>query len=343
MLIIGIIVDPVHGAALRLLEDIVRLEQLDPALGPLHVVLLENPSEPLSEAKPDERRLHLCGVPDALINGPAAEAWERWRHNLGQVRAHGLRVECISRATQQADASAGFFGRMSLEAGRQPIAIARTMLQRYVAMRCLEVSGAVAWILDEDLRLTPLLTRNEQGKLSGLIHELRGHNVDVAISPILGAPPLPARSSIRVNLTDVLRHLERMAELSPSDRWPRGSEWRKWDLHVHSPASSGFSGDWNQFVIQLGNADWINVNIGKAGRNRHRGVRPHTRAKAMNPIDHPLGGGEGRSNGGRHPVSKTGVPAKGGITRSPRKASEKLILRRRKFGKFQQRPQTVNV
>ncbi len=220
MLIIGIIVDPVHGAALRLLEDIVRLEQLDPALGPLHVVLLENPSEPLSEAKPDERRLHLCGVPDALINGPAAEAWERWRHNLGQVRAHGLRVECISRATQQADASAGFFGRMSLEAGRQPIAIARTMLQRYVAMRCLEVSGAVAWILDEDLRLTPLLTRNEQGKLSGLIHELRGHNVDVAISPILGAPPLPARSSIRVNLTDVLRHLERMAELSPSDRWP---------------------------------------------------------------------------------------------------------------------------
>jgi len=93
----------------------------------------------------------------------------------------------------------------------------------------------------------------------------------------------------------------------------------------------------------LGNSDWMNVTIGKAGRNRHKGIRPHTRAKAMNPIDHPLGGGEGRSNGGRHPVSKTGVPAKGGITRSPRKASEKLILRRRKFGKFQQRPQTVNV
>jgi large subunit ribosomal protein L2 len=96
-------------------------------------------------------------------------------------------------------------------------------------------------------------------------------------------------------------------------------------------------------IGQLGNLDWINVTIGKAGRNRHRGIRPHTRAKAMNPIDHPLGGGEGRSNGGRHPVSKTGVPAKGGITRSPRKASEKLILRRRKFGRFQQRPQTVNM
>jgi large subunit ribosomal protein L2 len=92
----------------------------------------------------------------------------------------------------------------------------------------------------------------------------------------------------------------------------------------------------------LGNTDWINVNLGKAGRSRHMGIRPHTRAKAMNPIDHPLGGGEGRSNGGRHPVSKTGVPAKGGITRSPKAKSEKLILRRRKFGKFQQRPQTVN-
>ena len=95
-------------------------------------------------------------------------------------------------------------------------------------------------------------------------------------------------------------------------------------------------------IGQLGNLDWINVSIGKAGRSRHMGIRPHTRAKAMNPIDHPLGGGEGRSNGGRHPVSKTGVPSKGGITRRPRKNSEKLILRRRKFGKHQPRPQTVN-
>jgi large subunit ribosomal protein L2 len=96
-------------------------------------------------------------------------------------------------------------------------------------------------------------------------------------------------------------------------------------------------------IGQIGNLDWINVSIGKAGRSRHMGIRPHTRAKAMNPIDHPLGGGEGRSNGGRQPVSKTGVLSKGGITRSPRKLSEKLILRRRKFGKHQQRPQTVNV
>src|SRR5438034_3359873 len=96
-------------------------------------------------------------------------------------------------------------------------------------------------------------------------------------------------------------------------------------------------------IGQLGNLDWINVSIGKAGRSRHMGIRPHTRAKAMNPIDHPLGGGEGRSNGGRHPVSKTGVPAKGGITRSPRAKSGKVILSRRQFGRFQQRPQTVNI
>jgi len=96
-------------------------------------------------------------------------------------------------------------------------------------------------------------------------------------------------------------------------------------------------------IGQLGNLDWINVGIGKAGRSRNMGKRPHTRAKAMNPIDHPLGGGEGRSNGGRHPVSRTGVPAKGGITRSRKKNSEKLILRRRKFVTHQQRPQTVNI
>lgn len=96
-------------------------------------------------------------------------------------------------------------------------------------------------------------------------------------------------------------------------------------------------------IGQLGNLDWINVSLGKAGRTRHLGIRPHVRAKAMNPIDHPLGGGEGRANGGRHPCSRTGVPAKGGITRNPRKNSERLILRRRKFGRFQQRPRTVSV
>ena len=95
-------------------------------------------------------------------------------------------------------------------------------------------------------------------------------------------------------------------------------------------------------IGQIGNTDHQNVSIGKAGRNRHKGIRPHTRAKAMNPIDHPLGGGEGRSNGGRQPVSRTGVPSKGGVTRSKKALSEKFILRRRKMGSHQRRPVTVN-
>jgi len=84
-------------------------------------------------------------------------------------------------------------------------------------------------------------------------------------------------------------------------------------------------------IGQLGNLDWINVSIGKAGRSRHMGIRPHTRAKAMNPIDHPLGGGEGKSSGGRHPVSPWGKPE--GRTRRKHKPSDKLIVRRRKSNK----------
>ena len=83
-------------------------------------------------------------------------------------------------------------------------------------------------------------------------------------------------------------------------------------------------------VGQLSNADFQNVSIGKAGRNRHRGIRPTVRGKAMNPVAHPMGGGEGRANGGRHPCSPTGVLAKGGKTRNPRKNSSKRIIRRRK-------------
>ncbi len=83
-------------------------------------------------------------------------------------------------------------------------------------------------------------------------------------------------------------------------------------------------------IGRLGNADWQNVTIGKAGRMRHMGIRPHVRGKAQNPVDHPLGGGEGRSNGGRHPCSPTGLLAKGGKTRSPRKVSNARIIRRRK-------------
>jgi large subunit ribosomal protein L2 len=83
-------------------------------------------------------------------------------------------------------------------------------------------------------------------------------------------------------------------------------------------------------IGRLSNPDHINVRIGKAGRMRHLGKRPHVRGKAQNPVDHPMGGGEGRSNGGRHPCSPSGLLAKGGKTRSPRKVSNARIIRRRR-------------
>ena len=83
-------------------------------------------------------------------------------------------------------------------------------------------------------------------------------------------------------------------------------------------------------IGRVSNPDHQNVRIGKAGRKRHMGRRPRVRGKAMNPVDHPMGGGEGRANGGRHPCSPTGVPAKGGKTRNPRSISNNRIIRRRK-------------
>ncbi|MFH1745800.1 MAG: 50S ribosomal protein L2 [Planctomycetota bacterium] len=82
-------------------------------------------------------------------------------------------------------------------------------------------------------------------------------------------------------------------------------------------------------IGQIGNQDHQNVRLGKAGKSRYLGRRPHVRGKAMNPVAHPLGGGEGRSNGGRHPCSPWGKLAKGGRTRNPRARSNRRIIRRR--------------
>ena len=84
-------------------------------------------------------------------------------------------------------------------------------------------------------------------------------------------------------------------------------------------------------VGEVGNAEQSNINWGKAGRKRWLGVRPSVRGVAMNPVDHPHGGGEGKTSGGRHPVSPWGQ--KEGRTRSPKKASNKYIVRRRKTNK----------
>jgi len=91
-------------------------------------------------------------------------------------------------------------------------------------------------------------------------------------------------------------------------------------VHVHCRATIG----------QVGNVEHQGVRLGKAGRKRHLGRRPHVRGSAMNPVAHPMGGGEGRRGGGRHPCSPTGKLAKGGKTRRKNKPSNKMILRRRR-------------
>ncbi|HBT75988.1 MAG TPA: 50S ribosomal protein L2 [Planctomycetaceae bacterium] len=87
-------------------------------------------------------------------------------------------------------------------------------------------------------------------------------------------------------------------------------------------------------IGSVGNAEHMNITIGKAGRNRWLGKRPHVRGTAMNPIDHPHGGGEGRTKGGRHPVTPTGKPTKGTSTRKKRKPTNHAIVRRRRSKRY---------
>jgi large subunit ribosomal protein L2 len=85
-------------------------------------------------------------------------------------------------------------------------------------------------------------------------------------------------------------------------------------------------------IGSIGNADHMNISLGKAGRKRWKGRKPHNRGTSMNPVSHPMGGGEGRTAGGRHPCSPTGVLSKGGKTRKKRKPSNAAIIRRRRPG-----------
>ncbi len=91
-------------------------------------------------------------------------------------------------------------------------------------------------------------------------------------------------------------------------------------------------------IGRVGNSDHMSIQLGKAGRRRWLGRRPHVRGTAMNPIDHPHGGGEGRTKGGRHPVSPSGKPAKGGPTRKRSKPSNAAIVRRRRSKRYGQLP-----
>jgi len=101
------------------------------------------------------------------------------------------------------------------------------------------------------------------------------------------------------------------------------SETRK--VHIRCRATIG----------QVGNLDYQHIRWGKAGRTRFKSRRPHNRGTSMNPVSHPMGGGEGRTGGGRHPCSPLGVLSKGGKTRKRKALSNQFIIRRRKRGRHQ--------
>lgn len=108
-----------------------------------------------------------------------------------------------------------------------------------------------------------------------------------------------------------------------------GKEGKYVSVRLPSGESRWILGECMATIGTVGNSSHMNVRLGKAGRNRWLGRRPRTRGVAMNPVDHPMGGGEGRSSGG-HPRSRTGVPAKGYRTRSRKKHSNRLIISRKK-------------
>jgi large subunit ribosomal protein L2 len=108
-----------------------------------------------------------------------------------------------------------------------------------------------------------------------------------------------------------------------------GREGKYVSLRLPSSEMRYILGECIATIGTVGNEEYGNIVIAKAGRTRHMGIRPQTRGSAMNPIDHPHGGGEGKTNSGRHPVTPWGKPTKGAKTRH-KKASDKLIITRRK-------------
>jgi large subunit ribosomal protein L2 len=114
----------------------------------------------------------------------------------------------------------------------------------------------------------------------------------------------------------------------------READWAQ--LQLPSGEIRRVSSDCRATIGKCSNPDHMNVRIGKAGRNRWLGIRPYVRGTAMNPIDHPHGGGEGKTKGGRHPVSPQGKNAKGGRTRKRGKWSNSAIVRRRRSRRYGQ-------
>jgi large subunit ribosomal protein L2 len=159
-----------------------------------------------------------------------------------------------------------------------------------------------------------------------------GTNVDVRVGNSLPLQNMPPGTVVHnVELTP--GRGGQMARAAGAGVQLLAKEGDRVTLRLPSGEMRMVRGECRATVGTIGNAEHQNVKIGKAGRKRHLGVRPQTRGTAMNPVDHPHGGGEGSTTPGRHPVTPWGVPTLGYRTRKKRKDSDRYIVRGRRRGK----------
>jgi len=157
---------------------------------------------------------------------------------------------------------------------------------------------------------------------------MSGENVEIKVGNALPLKNIPVGTMVH-NVELRPKKGGQLARAAGAFAQILGKEDRYVILRLPSGEIRKVHGDCRATIGQVGNLEWENVMLGKAGRSRWLGRRPHVRGVAMNPVDHPLGGGEGKSHGGRHPCSPWGWLCKGLKTRG-KKPSDKFILRRRK-------------
>ena len=155
-----------------------------------------------------------------------------------------------------------------------------------------------------------------------------GKNVEIKIGNCLELKDIPPGTNIH-NVELIPGNGGKLARSAGSSINLSGYDGDYAILKLSSGETRKVSSKCTATIGVVSNPDQKNIKIGKAGRNRWRGKRPQTRGVAMNPVDHPHGGGEGRTSGGRHPVTPWGKPTKGYRTRN-NKRTDKLIIRRRK-------------
>ncbi|MCX6077742.1 MAG: 50S ribosomal protein L2 [Campylobacterales bacterium] len=201
------------------------------------------------------------------------------------------------------------------------------------------ISGSVAAIEYDPYRNCRIALINYADGEKRYILQPKGLNVGDVISSAetgLDVKPGNAMKLMNIPVGTVVHNIElkvgkggQMVRSAGTSAQIMGRDGKYVSLRMPSSEMRLVLGECLATVGTVGNEEYINIVIAKAGRSRHMGIRPQTRGSAMNPVDHPHGGGEGKTNSGRHPVTPWGKPTKGAKTRR-KKASDKLIITRRK-------------